>query len=346
MTELKGTRAEAFIRNPPAGITGVLCHGTDEGLIAERAETIVRAVAGSLEDPFKVIKLDDDTLQADPARLADEADSLPLSGGRAVIWVRSGGPGLKRAFEIFSPTGAEVNLIVAEAGNLRKGDKLRTLFETSECLVALASYPDDEKALRTVVKATLAEANVTLGEEAMATLLARLGEDRQLTRSELEKLCLYGLDTPTLTVEDIEAVCGEASALMLDSFLDGVFCGDLAVTDAHYWRLTETGISPAGLVTSGTNHASMLLRLHAQLGPGRSAQNIVERARPPIFFKRRNAIVRQLAIWDASALQAAMLALEEAEYRTRDLPAIADQLVNRTFLSLARQARAMRRRAA
>ncbi len=53
-------------------------------MIRDRAAALVRAVAGSLDDPFLVAEL----AREDIGRLADEAASLPLTGGRRVVRLR------------------------------------------------------------------------------------------------------------------------------------------------------------------------------------------------------------------------------------------------------------------
>ena len=55
--KIDARRVGAFLR-APATARLVLLYGDDAGLIRERAETLVRAVAGTLEDPFRVADLD------------------------------------------------------------------------------------------------------------------------------------------------------------------------------------------------------------------------------------------------------------------------------------------------
>lgn len=69
-------RVDAFLRNPEA-CRVILLYGDDAGLVRERAEAVVLAVAGALDDPFRVTEATRD----DIARLTDEASSLPLTGG-------------------------------------------------------------------------------------------------------------------------------------------------------------------------------------------------------------------------------------------------------------------------
>jgi DNA polymerase-3 subunit delta len=61
-------RVPAFL-NDPAGCRVVLLYGEDHGMIRDRASALVRAVAGSLDDPFLVAELARDEV----GQLADEA---------------------------------------------------------------------------------------------------------------------------------------------------------------------------------------------------------------------------------------------------------------------------------
>ena len=78
--KLDPRRVPAFLREP-GDCRVVLLHGDDSGLIRDRAEALVRVVAGTLDDPFRVVELARDEL----ARLPEEAASLSLTGGRRVV---------------------------------------------------------------------------------------------------------------------------------------------------------------------------------------------------------------------------------------------------------------------
>ena len=66
--KLPPQRVSAFLKDPGA-CRVVLLHGEDHGMIRDRAAALVRAVAGSLDDPFLVAELGRDEV----ARLPDEA---------------------------------------------------------------------------------------------------------------------------------------------------------------------------------------------------------------------------------------------------------------------------------
>ena len=81
--KLDARQIEGFLRDP-ATAQVVLLLGDDVGLIRERARRLVVAVAGSSDDPFRVVELDRETIGAIP----EEMSSVPMTGGRRVVRVR------------------------------------------------------------------------------------------------------------------------------------------------------------------------------------------------------------------------------------------------------------------
>ena len=78
--KLDARRLPAFLKDP-GSCRVVLLHGEDAGLIRDRADTLVRLVAGGLDDPFLVADLTRETAD----RLGEEAASMSLTGGRRVV---------------------------------------------------------------------------------------------------------------------------------------------------------------------------------------------------------------------------------------------------------------------
>src|SRR4051794_28082189 len=92
MVALKTSEADSFVTRPDPARAVVLVFGPDAGLVSERVDAIVRASVDDPSDPFSLVRLDGDAVASDPARLVDEATTVPLFGGRRAIRVRAGRP--------------------------------------------------------------------------------------------------------------------------------------------------------------------------------------------------------------------------------------------------------------
>ena len=63
MAILKWTGIDNFLRRDAEQALAVLIYGPDGGTVRERARQLVISVAGSLDDPFAVMRLDDAELE-------------------------------------------------------------------------------------------------------------------------------------------------------------------------------------------------------------------------------------------------------------------------------------------
>src|SRR6266567_1153262 len=129
MVALKSSDIESFVARPDPARAVVLIFGPDAGLVSERADAIIRASVDDPSDPFALVRLDGDVLASDPARLADEALTVPLFGGRRAIRVRAGSRNIAPAVEGILGIMLRDCRIVIEAGDLKRDSGLRGLIE-------------------------------------------------------------------------------------------------------------------------------------------------------------------------------------------------------------------------
>ncbi len=102
-------------------------------------------------DPFQLIRLDGDDIAADPGRLADEAGTMGLFGGRRALWIRSTSRNIAPAVDAVLKSDLQDTTIVIEAGDLAKSSPLRNLCEKSQRALALPCYADSGRDLGAVV---------------------------------------------------------------------------------------------------------------------------------------------------------------------------------------------------
>src|SRR5215471_20099956 len=99
MVALKALEIEPLLTRPNDLQPIVLVFGPDLGLVHERVEAIIQASVEDPRDPFALVRLDGDELAGDPMRLIDEAQTMPLFGGRRAIHVRIGTRNVVAAIE-------------------------------------------------------------------------------------------------------------------------------------------------------------------------------------------------------------------------------------------------------
>ena len=91
MVAVKPADGDAFVARPDPARPVVLVFGPDAGLVHERVEALIRSAVDDIADPFALVRLEADELSANPQRLVEEAQTIPLFGGRRAVWARTGG---------------------------------------------------------------------------------------------------------------------------------------------------------------------------------------------------------------------------------------------------------------
>lgn len=337
--KLDARRFPAFVKDP-GSCRVVLLHGDDAGLIRDRAEALVRSVAGSLDDPFQVADLTRETAD----RLAEEASALSLMGGRRVVRLRDASDAVTERVRAVLAGNAPA-LVVLEAPGLASRSRLRTTVEAAADGAAMACYPETGRDLEQTIRATLSEAGVSADAEALTWLAGQLGADRASTRREVEKLALYAGAGGKVDLEAAMACVGDLAGLSLDDALFAATEGDLATADRALELAIAEGAAPVGVLRAAMLHLQRLHRVRlAMTETGASAADAARSARPPVFFRRSPAFLHALGLWPEAALAGALAFLSDAERACKRTGAPDFALCRNAILTLGRRAAAGRRR--
>ncbi len=335
--KLPPQRVAGFLRDP-GSCRVVLLYGEDHGMIRDRGTALVRGVAGSQDDPFLVAELGRD----EAGRLAEEAASLPMTGGRRVVRLREATDAATNQVTAILQ-GTAPALVVLEAPGLATRSRLRSLVEAAPDAAAIACYPEEGRALTDTVRSVLSEAGVGIDGDALGWLTGQLGADRASTRGEAEKLALYAGPGGRVDLDAAMACVGDLAGLSLDDALFAATAGDVERADRALELAMAEGASPVGVLRAALMHLQRLHRVRLTADEGLSPADAVKGARPPVFFRRVAAFTRAIELWSSGALTAALAGLADAERACKRTGAPDDVLARNAVLTLARRSAAGRR---
>ena len=337
--KLPASRIAAFLQRPDQAIRAVLLYGPDIGLVRERADVLARTVCPDLRDPFRVADLSGAALAADPARLADEAAQMSLTGGRRVIRVRDAGDRLAGLFRGFLDAAPGDGFIVVEAGDLPGSSAMRRVFDTSPRAAAIGCYPDTPRDRAAVIRDTLRAHRITASGEATQYLVEHLGSDRLLTRAELEKLALYAGQGSHVDLDDVRLSIEDSAALATDDAVMAAAEGDAAKVDRVLDRVFQEGESAVSVVRAMLRHLQRLHLLAARAAAGTTVAEVVRTARPAIFYRQEDNFKRQLVLWNEAGLRAQLERIAQAELHMKLTGLPANTVCREALLAVAQAAR-------
>ena len=339
MVALKAADVDRFIARPDPARPIVLVFGPDAGLVRERAEALVRASIDDPKDPFQLARLDGDDLASEPTRLVEEANTIPLFGGRRAVWVKAGSRNFAPAVEALVAAASPDCRVVIEAGDLKRTAPLRALCERAKNVVALPCYADTERDLVRLIDDELREAGLAISPEARAALVPLLGGDRLASRHEIAKLALFARGKAQVELDDVMAVVADASTLALDGLIDAAFAGRTNELEVQFGKARTAGTSPGTIVSTALRQVTQLHKARLAVDDGASVSEATGVIQPFVHFSRKAAVEAALRSWTSARLERAMAQLAEALLESRKQAGLADVIAQRTLLSLAVNAR-------
>lgn len=342
MTAIKPAGLDSFLRKPDPSVAALLIYGEEVEAVRELAARAVKKVAGSLDDPFTVTTLLEQDLSSDPARLADEVQSISMFGGSKAVWVKGAGDAFLKAVTPVLEGKVSGNLVVAEAPALGKSSQLRAIFEKSPHALVVPLYEAEPGEIAGLAEQILAADNLRIGPDALARFIELAGTSRSLVRREAEKLALYALGRERVSMEDVEAVCGNDTGATASDLADAVFGGEVEEADRLFHELVRAGEDAGRLLGAVHQQALRLQEFRLAIDRGAQAEQVVKQARPPVFFKRQRVIIPQLRAWSLADLVTAGSTLSANVLTARQNAGLAEAVAGRCLLSLARKGLSLR----
>jgi DNA polymerase-3 subunit delta len=336
MTALKANEVDAFVARPDPKRPVVLVFGPDSGLVSERANALIKSAIDDVNDPFALARLDGEDLSAEPTRLVEEAQTIPMFGKRAV-GVKAGSRNIAPAVEPVLALPAIECRVVIEAGDLRRNAPLRAMIEKAKNAAALPCYEDNEKTRAQLIDSEMREAGLKLAPDARAMLVPLLGGDRAASRSEITKLALYARGQSEVTVEDVAAVVSDASGLAIDDIVDAAFAGRPAELETQLAKARTAGTSVGSILFAAQRQVAQLHKWKTAIEGGASSS--FDSLMPPPNFRRRGHIETAIRQWSAARLLTMMTKLADAVLQSRKNADLAQAITERALLAIADSAR-------
>lgn len=340
MSALKAHEVTRYLDRPDLQKGVFLVYGPDAGLVHEVARRLIRhfcANADSRDDgnssAANLITLEMSEIDADPGRLAVEARNSSLFGDLPLIRVRAATKALAAPVEDLLKDMPEA-VIIVEAANLLPKDKLRALTEASPEARTLPCYADNSKTVSQLIRDHFDKQAIEIDTAAIALLSDTLGNDREITRRELEKLTLFAIDSKRLTQDDIIDLCGDNTMIAMDRIVDSTGTGHAAKLEDALNRAYSSGIDSQRILGAALNHFVWLRDVRAQVDGGAPISGVFSRARPRPHFSRKTTLEQQVRLWSDEALGKAAARILDATKQSRQQASLARSIARRALLAI------------
>jgi DNA polymerase III subunit delta len=335
MAAVRSHDADAFVSRPPGHARIFLLYGPDAGAVSERAATLTRYFSSQPDDEFNVVRLDAEALAKEPQLLVDEAQTVGLFGGKRCIRIDSRPKSINQAIELVLENREADYRLIIEAGDLRRDAPLRRLLERESTAALIECRSDNVQQIERLIDDQAASEGLTIAPDARQLLASLLGADRLTTRSEIDKVMLYGRTSGRIEAADVAAIAADAGVVVVDNLIHAAFTGDRAQVTKQSPRVLEE-MDPGVLLTFVLRHTFVLLQICIE--GGRNPEAALDRFARGLPPGKRAQMSQQLKNWTADALIQLSTEVARGTFRVRTNPKLAEALAQRTLWEITRRA--------
>ena len=311
----------SLLKNPSEKFFAYLLHGLDAGLIDERAQTLALLYSGDLEDPFSVSKLTGKEVQSNPVSLSDALNAIALAGSLRTVILNGTATELADVVKTnIDNLNADCRLIISAKESTTKHSLVK-ICESHPKIASIACYPDEDKQLQQLISKILSENQINISPDLLKYASEKLGNNRAINKSEIEKIALFGATTKTIKKEEIDILLGDNSSHLLDRLIDDVFNGKTKELGNLLSRARAEEIQPIVIIRFFQSYVKILISVSASMENGFSAKVAVNNIRPPIYFKRKQTVIyhsKIFSIKNCSSILGKLIKLEK-QYKTESI---------------------------
>jgi DNA polymerase-3 subunit delta len=334
LTGLKSRDIDRFIQKPDIKSGFVLVYGPDQGRVRETTDILQKHFHPQSADPMALVSLQYPDLENAAETIVVEAQTPSMFGDQRVIRVRGATNALAK--DIDELVSGEMDaILLVEAGNLTPKDALRKLAESKKTARALPCYADDERSLNQLARQMFDDAGVFIDADALRALIDILGNDRQITRLEVEKLILFAAETKKVTYADVVTLCGDNAAETMDDILDSTGTGHMQKLDTALARAFSSGTHPSAILSRALYHFMNLREMRAVYDGGQTTQEIVNNYKYRVHFARKRIMESQIRTWNAHQLGNVCERIQQTILSTRQNPSLEFEHTRQALLAIA-----------
>jgi DNA polymerase-3 subunit delta len=331
----KERQLEKVFKSPDPLIRVFLFYGTDQGLVHERAQVLLKAKVEDLNDPFRISYLTGGEIKKDPSRLMDEASAQSLVGGERVVYVKLGGEDISKAISQCLDN-SNISVIIIEAGGLGPKSPVRKIIERNKNSAAIPGYLDNEHDLENLIDSTLQKHGKSIDLNGKNYLVNNLGSDRGVSRSELDKLITYMGTETKIGLDDVLLIIGDSGAFSIDKIIYPVANGNHLEAEVNLQRAFKGGQSSIAILRATIRHFHKLHLALSFVERGQVPRDAVKALKPPIMYLFTDQFVQQLNRWSRPKLDSALTLLTEAEVDCKSTGLPVDAICGRLLMRLSK----------
>ena len=196
---------------------------------------------------------------------------------------------------------------------LEKKSKLRNLFEKDSQLICIPFYADDNKKLTKLCGDFFKKINVPISREILNVIVDKCQGDRNNLNRELEKVEIFIDGNTNFDISDILKLISLSENYTVSELVDSCLSKNIKNTAKILNENNYTNDDCILILRTMLNKTKRLIKLRDDYDVTKNLDSTVSNFRPPIFWKDKDVIKKQLLKWDKKDSSELIFEINELE---------------------------------
>ncbi len=304
-----------------------LLYGNNTGLIDETVEDFFKANFSK-----NVLNYEESEVVNNPEILQGEIlNQSFFHNDKLIIVSRVTDKLLKIIEELIDKTNDDTKVIL-KAGILEKKSKIRSYFEKDKNAIIVPFYEDNNQSLYTIANNFFKIKKISISQQSINLIVERSRGNRINLKNELEKIEFFSKNKDIINTEDIFKITNLSENYDVSELVEQCLVRNkrktLNILNENS-SLQENNIT---IVKTFLFKLKRLRKLKKELEIKKNVDSVITSYKPPIFWKDKDFIKKQLSIWSASEIQKFISELNNLEILIKKNSQISNYIVNNFIL--------------
>ena len=196
---------------------------------------------------------------------------------------------------------------------LEKKSKLRNLFEKDSKLICIPFYADDNKKLTQLCGDFFKKINIPISREILNIIVDKCQGDRNNLNRELEKVEMFIDGNTNFDISDILKLISLSENYTVSELVDSCLSKNIKNTAKILNENNYTNDDCILILRTMLNKTKRLIKLRDDYDETKNLDTTVSNFRPPIFWKDKDVVKKQLLKWDKKNSSQLIFEINELE---------------------------------
>ena len=308
----------------------VLFYGVNEGAKTEEIKKII-----SLNKNITITNYDEKEILDNSENFYNNIFSKSLFEDKKVIIIKRATDKIVKIIEeIIEKDIADISLIF-NSDNLEKKSKLRSLFEKNKKLVCVPFYADTADILSRMAYNFFKEKKISISQANINLIVNKCNGDRGVLKNELLKIEFFCQNKKEISSDNLLKLVNLFENHSVSELIDNCLAKNEKKTIN---LLNENNFSSEDCIIitkTFLNKSKRILKLSKEYQINKDLNKTIASARPPIFWKDKEIVKKQINKWAPNQINELIFDLNEIELQikknyTNSINIISDFILNQS----------------